>query len=190
MARQREKSPNGEDPFNTVKHKFRRTGPPKVLFIGSSHVARLAKFSSNRYTPLKYGNMLSRSEFMGVGGVKWHNLETSLNGNPPPEKAHLDHLWSSYHNKNFHPNYVVLMVGSNDVDDFGTYCDYLRCTINGQDNKRDAVAKTMTDWYNALELKVESFLNDLQLHIPGCIIKYIPIINHPWWDLLTNSQSG
>ena len=112
--------------------------------------------------------------------MKWHNLEDTLNGNPPPDKAHLGHLWDKYHSKKFHPHYVILFVGSNDVDNLGTYCNYLRCVNKTQESKQESVAQALDDRYYALVPKIESFLCNLQLHIPGCIIRYIPIVNRPW----------
>ena len=75
----------------------------------------------------------------------------------------------------FHPHYVTLLVGSNDVDDLDTYKKHIWFTTIDASERRKRAIKAMNEWIEALTPFIDDFLVELDNRIPGCSVKYVPI---------------
>ena len=172
----------GNDPFKAVYHRLLKRGVPKVLFIGTSHVERLGQFAKSSYTPMKYTMLLGNAYFMGVGGSKWWNLRQLLNGEELPEnKQFLGDQWLEFHSRKFHPHFVTIVAGGNDADDMNSALVTLWESNMSLSDKRIEAGRMMKVWYDALTPTIDEFFNELQEHIPGCVLKYTPIMQRPYW---------
>ena len=47
--------------------------------------------------------------------------------------------------------------------------------------KRIRAGKLMKQWYDALTKCIDEFFEELIEHVPGCVIRYTPILQRPWW---------
>ena len=173
----------GNDPYKVVHHRLQRYGIPNVLFIGTSHVERLKTFAKNSNTPPKYNRLLSNSYYMGVGGSKWWNLAKYLNGEDLPEnKEYLSDQWLEYHSTKFHPHFVTIVCGGNDADDMNSALLDLWESDISLAEKRVQSGILMKTWYDALTPCINEFFEELMQHIPGCVIRYTPILQRPYWQ--------
>ncbi len=78
---------------------------------------RMAEFLRDKHTPEHCKQMMPYVYPLAVGGSKWWNCDQMLNGvNLPPHKREFGDQWNEYHASGYHPNYVVLSLGSNDSD--------------------------------------------------------------------------
>ena len=95
-------------------------GPPKVTYVGSSHIHHLMGLKYSASLPHHTRTFLSNSAFVGCGGLKFWSCKDELNGNFTSQYK-LDKygdLWRKYGSLKFNPDWFVTMLGSNDCDDY------------------------------------------------------------------------
>ena len=70
-----------ENRFDRVGPLLAEVGPPKICFVGSSHVHHLKNIVSAGKLPERSLNFLAKSKFVGCGGLKFWSSPKKLNGN-------------------------------------------------------------------------------------------------------------
>ena len=154
-----------------------------MLFIGCSHIARLAKFAKCKYTPMKYQNALWRSRYMGIGGggPKWWNLPKYLHGiDLPEDKQELGNLWEKLKNTNLNATNTVVGCGGNDCDDLDIASGaILEEEDRTMENKKKRIHLIMCEWLNSLQTYVRQLMYDIKLALPETEICYVPIFIRP-----------
>ena len=187
IAHHRLNPPPGEDLFRVHEEVLNEHGPPNVLFIGSSHVSRLGAYIKNRHTTKKTRDLMANTRCIGVGGVEWWNVQDHIKGiGLPNNKQHLGNQWLQYRASGFHPHFVTLWLGSNDCDDLDMMTRHAWFSTVDPSARREKVISIMNEWFDNLIPFIHNFLVELNVRIPGCIIKYVPIFPRPWWSAYTH----
>ena len=95
--------------------------------------------------------MLERTYQIGIGGIKWWNLKDQLKGiGLPSSKQHLGNQWLHYLKNGFHPNFTVIWVGSNDVDDLDRATRDAWFSEPDPKKQRPKVMDIMNEWFDLL----------------------------------------
>ena len=158
-------------------------GGPPVLFFGPSHVNHL-KSAMNQLAPdTKERKALKNVYYDGVGGTTWALIGKHVKGEKLTEKPkHLGDQWSELLKTGFEPRYIVLICGSNTVDQFNQsitresfmslphsmYWRYANSEL------KKAYLKGMRD--------IDKVLLFLHGHFPNAQLLYSKILPRCWWS--------
>ena len=128
---------------------------------------------------------------MGVGGLTWPKAWPYLGGiNLPEHQQHLGDQITDFHISGFHPHFIVIVLGSNDVDDLNTFImEYWR-QHQHETNITSLLLKFMNRWYKEIIQYIEHFFEALLENIPGADIRFIPIIERSYWSNYGITFSG
>ena len=93
---------------------------PNICFVGSSHVTHLLDYKHQPNFPPKHSHLLSRTHFVGVGGLKWHTAADKVNGRFTNHQKYRKYgnQWYAYDVKDTKADYYITIVGFNDPDDY------------------------------------------------------------------------
>ena len=166
--------------FRRVYTKQKR--PTKLLGIGSSHVVRWKHYAHSRYCINDDGYLLSRSRFVGVGGVKIWELRDQIQGiGLPKHKEHLGNQWGKLLTTKFKPEAITLCIGSNDVDDFELHCRKYRRHMLDPWYYDHLVNRDLQSWYLDLREHIVEIMELIFDAFAGVPILYLSIMPCPWW---------
>ena len=98
------------------------------------------------------------------------------------KREELGDQWLDFHASRFHPHFVLITAGENDADDMNSVLGNLWESNLSLSEKRITDGKMMKTWYDAICKSIDEFFNELLEHIPGCVIRYTPILMCPWWS--------
>ncbi len=76
---------------------------------------------------------------------------------------------------------MTVVCGGNDANDMNSALLELWDSNKSASEKRIESGTLMKLWYDALTPSIDEFSDELQQHIPGCVIRYTPILQRPHW---------
>ena len=129
---------NKTDRLKPVLGQIRKFKAPNLVFIGDSNVYRLGLSVKKETLNSDLMTFLSSSKFVGVGGTKWWLIETELHGifdKAWKLKKHGDQ-WSKYFDSDAVSDAGVIILGSNDCDDYNN-CILQACPTGAIDENLD-----------------------------------------------------
>ena len=107
---------------------------------------------------------MARSHCIGIGGVKWWNVQDHIKGiGLPTNKQHLGNQWLQYRALGFHPHFVTLWLGSNDCEDVDMMTRHAWFNTADPTSCRGKVIDIMNEWFDSLTPFIDSFLVELNL---------------------------
>ena len=157
-------------------------GPPKITFVGSSHVHHLMEVSNSRALPAHTRRFLSESRFVGCGGLKFWTARDELNGVFTSEYKlnKYGNLWQSYDALDFKPDWFVTMLGGNDCDDYWGYLLKFLAD-DGPEMYNLHLENDIYIWMDAIAPHIVDFFTVLQNKCDTARLAYIPALPRRWW---------
>ena len=174
--------PETSDPFEEVKMDIKRSGYPKVVAIGSSHVTHWATYRRSKRTSSDDKRMLQNFYFAGVGGTRLINCICQIGGQDlPPRKRYLGNQWLKMKRRMPNPDYVILAVGSNDCDEADRYASArMRRGMSDKEYKKETFAE-LAKWYKDLKDHQLNVVSKIRKVYKGVRIYFLPILPRRWW---------
>ena len=179
--------------------------PPRITFVGSSHVYHLSdiynkkpahysdfdKLTSNNLMkcgglPANHRKFLSLTRFVSCGGLKWATALDELNGrfNSLEKWRKYGNQWQKYDATNTPAEYYVIILGSNDADDY-----FHRTLVHLSDEHEHTylthVEQDAQEWKRNLKPVIKTVLKELTDHAPQAKLAYLRIIQRDYWNAAT-----
>ena len=152
-------------------------GPPKVVFIGDSHVAHMRglHLNSDFYRPTR--NFLSSSQYIGVGGTKWWLASDELFGIFADDKKQRKYgkQWVKHVLSGAVVNSAVCCLGSNDADDYMNYIMKPKLPLESE-AFYDYAIDAMNEWLSLLLPIVTATTIKFMNLLPYAKFHYYPIV--------------
>ncbi len=155
---------------------------PNICFVGSSHVVHLLDYKHQSNFPARHAHLMSRSHFVGVGGLKWHTAQDELNGIFTSHHKYVKYgnQWYTYDSKHKQADYYITVVGSNDADDFNILAISLLPYENEFTYLRN-VEDASREWLSELKPHIFHLFNAMRMRSQHAALYYIPIIQRDYW---------
>ncbi len=166
-----------------MEHLVDEKGAPSVLFFGASHVNHLKSAMSQVDPKAKVKKALKNVRYVGVGGTTWELVEKHVKGEKLTDnQKHLGNQWSELLGSGFEPKYIVLICGSNTVDQFHNsitrdiYKSWPHSMFWRHANAelRKAYSKGIRD--------IDKVLLFFKGHFPASELLYSKILPRCWWS--------
>ena len=111
--------PKGHDIFHEFEPILSTHGGPPVLFFGASHIRHLKDYIFDLPLGCIEKMAYNRSRYISVGGSTWKEIVDHVRGIGLSDmNKHLGNQWVNYINSTHEASYIVIALGSNDVDSF------------------------------------------------------------------------
>ena len=90
---------------------------PRHYFFGASHVKHLRDYISNIPVDSVEKKAYNRAKYVTVGGLSWSAILRHIKGEKLSERnKHLGNQWAEFLRSKHNTLYMVIILGSNDVD--------------------------------------------------------------------------
>ncbi len=157
-------------------------GPPKVTYVGSSHVHHLMEMKFSESLPEHTRTFLSKSAFVGCGGLKFWSCKDELNGvfTSQYKLEKYGDLWHKYSVLDFKPDWVVTILGSNDCDDYWGYLMRFLAE-EGKEKYQLHLENDIHIWIEALIPHIVNYFKTLQEKCKNACLAYVQILPRDWW---------
>ena len=111
--------PPGEDIFHEFAEYLALNDGPRVVLFGDSHMNHLKRFlASPGHQPEIY-KAFCKVRYLAVGGTTWSKCINHIQGiNLTEYQVHLGDQWSAFVEGGCDTDYLVIFLGSNDVDKY------------------------------------------------------------------------
>ena len=163
-------------------------GKPQMLIIGASHVKHLESFVNSKNTPFKYSLPFRKTFFLGVGGTKWETCLHHFQGKKlTTNNKHLGDQWRKFYDTKISPDYTIILLGSNSIDEFD------RDIIQLKKRKKEMTTREFwKEGRSMLDAKLETLKQRINeaLYVFKCNatrseMMYLQILPRNWWHPLS-----
>ena len=162
-------------------------GPPVLLF-GASHVLHLKSHLASENVEDKYKLVFSNAEFVGVGGSTWGKIVKHVQGEKLTQfQKYLGHQWTPYKASSHKAMFTLLLLGSNDVDQFQ---DKLDSIAHGPGKNRVYWLEGKAELnaaYARITSQIDSVIDWLDNELEATTFLYSKILPGDWWSPLART---
>ncbi len=163
---------------------LREQGGPPTLYIGSSHVSHLATFAKRGSTLPTVKRALGQSHYIGVGGSTWMECQQHIQGKElPKSKKGLGNQWQQYLDLDITPTYIILVMGSNDVDQYQQSISARDGSMHQRSNHWRSNEIEQKSAFRRIKPKIVDMLDFVKGQFPDAVILYVNIVPRAWWGL-------
>ncbi len=153
-----------------------------MLVVGDSHITHWSTYSRSTRAIAGDRLKLANSRFVGVGGAKYGNVIKWIQGiDLPRNKKKLGNQWQELLNSGFNPEFIMVSIGSNLVDDADRKAKSLLKCYQHYNTAQAKIKKEMAKLFvefNQQQRKLVHFIRRWFAHSRLC---YMCITPHPWW---------
>ena len=153
-----------------------------MVFFGASHMNHMKSYLTNPGVPSEVKNAFSKVRYLAVGGTKWEKCINDIQGiNLTIHQAHLGDQWTKFLETGRETDYVVISLGSNDVDSYFTsaskYDDKNQRPLRPVQLRRDLNVK-----FNSVTPNIREVLLFIEQNITFKQLYYVKIIPRHYWS--------